>query len=322
MKLSTMLWIVLVTLVLTASLSQLILSYYLLNHWANFWIASLSKAGLNRIVAEMSTMKDFFLAKLLRQGIILLGIWLVVGIGISALAIKKIRHPFSSLLKYVQSTQQGSDSIDSLLKEPKGIKEAEILGKRFYDLLKELHRQELYNRIGFGHRMARIIGHEIKNLLSPIRIEAEKENTDKNLILKKIHQIEQVINKFKNMTDLPHPKFEEIEIFKFLQAEGLTPHSRTSEKISIVTDPIYLRQIINNIVENFRMAQVEFPAVSIERKENCIILKFEGPQKAKSKGWGIGMILSHEIAKLIGVSISEEAAQDLYRVIVIIPYRV
>ena len=134
------------------------------------------------------------------------------------------------------SNEIGMGNLDIKVPELKSDKEIEVLNKNFNDMIDKLKNQQekLLNseRHEAWSTVARKLAHEIKNPLTPIQLTIDnlrskythnldgenkkKFETNLNIILNQINQIENLVNEFSDFARMPKPLFKKNDLIKII----------------------------------------------------------------------------------------------------------
>ena len=161
------------------------------------------------------------------------------------------------------SSQIGKGNLDIKVPELKADKEIEVLNTNFNAMIDKLKNQQ--EKLLFNERheawstVARKLAHEIKNPLTPIQLtidnlrskylhkidtdKKEKFNSNLNIILNQINQIEKLVNEFSDFARMPKPLFKNNNIIEIIE-NNIKLISKLDENTSI----IFRKNNLNNLV--------------------------------------------------------------------------
>ena len=161
------------------------------------------------------------------------------------------------------SSQIGKGNLDIKVPELKADKEIEVLNTNFNAMIDKLKNQQ--EKLLFNERheawstVARKLAHEIKNPLTPIQLtidnlrskylhnidtdKKEKFNSNLNIILNQIKQIENLVNEFSDFARMPKPLFKNNNIIEIIE-NNIKLISKLDENTSI----IFRKNNLNNLV--------------------------------------------------------------------------
>ena len=203
--------------------------------------------------------------------------------------------------------------------------------KQLYETQIELEKSKRLSDIGV---LAATVAHELRNPLASISIalynikrKAKNPDIDKHLvnIEKKITESEQIINNLLNYSNLKPPQFENVNIFDILKETielietksdnlSIIKNINSIESLIIEADPIQIKEVFNNILNNANDAVPSKTGkikISGEDLDKYIKISFEdngtGIEKdiidkvfdpfftTKSKGTGLGLSICRQI---------------------------
>ncbi len=161
------------------------------------------------------------------------------------------------------SSQIGKGNLDIKVPELKADKEIEVLNTNFNAMIDKLKNQQ--EKLLFNERheawstVARKLAHEIKNPLTPIQLtidnlrskylhnidtdKKENFNSNLNIILNQINQIEKLVNEFSDFARMPKPLFKNNNIIEIIE-NNIKLISKLDENTSI----IFRKNNLNNLV--------------------------------------------------------------------------
>ena len=214
-----------------------------------------------------------------------------LSIGISSAVLLRLTHPLKQLTAGLE--RAGSGDLDVRVKGPRNNEfgaAADAFNRmtaRLQQLQEDLKRSE---RLAAWRDVARILGHEVRNPLTPIRLSVERlqlkskqQSPDlpqvidrtTSTVLEELDVLERIVREFSEFARLPEPKMRVVELNRLL--ESITDEYRVSAPdITIVTeldpqcdrwtlDPDLMRQVLTNIVKNAveAMTSVDTPERSL-----------------------------------------------------------
>ena len=161
------------------------------------------------------------------------------------------------------SSQIGKGNLDIKVPELKADKEIEVLNTNFNAMIEKLKNQQ--EKLLFNERheawstVARKLAHEIKNPLTPIQLtidnlrskylqnidtdKKEKFNSNLNIILNQINQIEKLVNEFSDFARMPKPLFKNNNIIEIIEN-----NIKLISKLDEFTSIKFKKNNLNNLV--------------------------------------------------------------------------
>ena len=161
------------------------------------------------------------------------------------------------------SSQIGMGNLDIKVPELKADKEIEVLNTNFNAMIEKLKNQQ--EKLLFNERheawstVARKLAHEIKNPLTPIQLtidnlrskylqnidtdKKEKFNSNLNIILSQINQIEKLVNEFSDFARMPKPLFKNNNIIEIIEN-----NIKLISKLDEFTSIKFKKNNLNNLV--------------------------------------------------------------------------
>ena len=161
------------------------------------------------------------------------------------------------------SSQIGMGNLDIKVPELKADKEIEVLNTNFNAMIEKLKNQQ--EKLLFNERheawstVARKLAHEIKNPLTPIQLtidnlrskylqnidtdKKEKFNSNLNIILNQINQIEKLVNEFSDFARMPKPLFKNNNIIEIIEN-----NIKLISKLDEFTSIKFKKNNLNNLV--------------------------------------------------------------------------
>ena len=161
------------------------------------------------------------------------------------------------------SSQIGKGNLDIKVPELKADKEIEVLNTNFNAMIEKLKNQQ--EKLLFNERheawstVARKLAHEIKNPLTPIQLtidnlrskylqnidtdKKEKFNSNLNIILNQINQIEKLVNEFSDFARMPKPLFKNNNIVEIIEN-----NIKLISKLDEFTSIKFKKNNLNNLV--------------------------------------------------------------------------
>ena len=161
------------------------------------------------------------------------------------------------------SSQIGKGNLDIKVPELKADKEIEVLNTNFNAMIEKLKNQQ--EKLLFNERheawstVARKLAHEIKNPLTPIQLtidnlrskylqnidtdKKEKFNSNLNIILSQINQIEKLVNEFSDFARMPKPLFKNNNIIEIIEN-----NIKLISKLDEFTSIKFKKNNLNNLV--------------------------------------------------------------------------
>jgi signal transduction histidine kinase len=231
-----------------------------------------------------------------------------------------ILKPISYLQNYFRKVQPGKQIKPIVYKEHDEILP---LVNEYNRMLEELARQTekllISERESAWREVAKQIAHEIKNPLTPMKLNIQyliKEKKEKgfvsdemlnntmNILLDQIESLSSIATAFSTFTKMPPPKLEKIElipeiknIIHLFTTDDLTIPLNTNkiDKVYLIADKEYLKRILNNIITN------SIQAIPADRKKEISI-------DIKQKDKNILIAVSDN-----GIGISEEIAKNIFK---------
>ena len=206
------------------------------------------------------------------------------------------------------SSQIGKGNLDIKVPELKADKEIEVLNTNFNAMIDKLKNQQ--DKLLFNERheawstVARKLAHEIKNPLTPIQLtidnlrskylhkidtdKKEKLNSNLNIILNQINQIEKLVNEFSDFARMPKPLFKNNNIIEIIE-NNIKLISKLDENTSI----IFRKNNLNNLVLSCDYEQINRVIFNLI-KNSIESIKEKSEKNPNFKG-----IINIEIMKII-----------------------
>lgn len=191
----------------------------------------------------------------------------------------------------------------------------------------------------YYERLLRIITHEIRNTITPIvslsadmltnqeNYSMEKRHEEMEIIHEQTRNIIQFLNSYHQLTHLPQPVYNNIDVYSFLkkllnlldkERGRIVIHSSVAEQMGVNADANLITLVIINLMRNAIQALREQPDPQIEivaskpGKQAVISITDNGPGipekliesvflpffSTKKEGSGIGLCLSRQIMRL------------------------
>ncbi len=206
--------------------------------------------------------------------------------GISSIVFLRITRPLKELTSAIDRAGRGDLTVRVKARPSSEIgtvtRAFNRMTERLHRLQEDLKRSE---RLAAWRDVARILGHEIRNPLTPIRLsverlqlKAEKHSPDLELtvqrssrmIIEEIEALDRLVREFSEFARLPEPEPEPVDLNRLL-ADLARQYSLTSPGIEIVSDldpeldtwpmdPQLMRQALGNILKNSVEALGTHPA--------------------------------------------------------------
>ncbi|MBI4722595.1 MAG: HAMP domain-containing protein [Candidatus Stahlbacteria bacterium] len=226
-------------------------------------------------------------------GIILVTLLFLISIGIIIISVNQITKPLKSL---VEATKQIADGNTSITLKPVKSGEFNMLITAFNSMVRSLNETQYKLRLAERHsawqEMARMLAHEIKNPLTPIKLSIQRlrEKYLKNsadlpeVIDKTIKIIEAETNNFINLVErfsefahLPPPKLSPKNINTIVKdcvaVYAVLPEVKFDEQYDnsipdIMVDDSQIKQVIGNIIKNATEAKNMECVIQVITKTN------------------------------------------------------
>ncbi|MGC8764795.1 MAG: ATP-binding protein [Brevinematia bacterium] len=208
-----------------------------------------------------------------------------------------VRKPISFLSRQVKSIYFEKSLPDLKIKEM-GTEEIRVLIRAFNEMLEKLKRYEEVignvQKYRGWKEISRVLVHEINNLLSPIQTYAEylidgtNDKKKVGLILTKISEIKEILNRLREFSHFPDPvlqKYEVTGILKELSSEFKDVSLESSKQVYLCIDPLLFKETIRNIIKNAIESGEDVSvriSVNIESDMARITIKDNGPGISES----------------------------------------
>jgi signal transduction histidine kinase len=259
----------------------------------------------------------------------------------SAIIETGLKNPYELIFRNLTDSNKKYSELISRLKEEQDIFRLENIEKtkELLNIKSELASSKRLSNMG---TLASKVAHELRNPLSVMKAAAyniNKKNRNNSLnkhisnIEKKIDECSYVISSLLEYTRLKKPEFQKISIkqvindviesFKLTHNEKdykIKKYLAPIESLYIKADPIQLKQVLTNVIENSYQARdkniiaITFRANIVFRKLLSITIKDSGggiePENinkifdpffsTKAKGTGLGLTICNEIISMHG----------------------
>ncbi|MCX7821165.1 MAG: HAMP domain-containing histidine kinase [Brevinematales bacterium] len=284
---------------------------------------SLFKVFSEKMVVE-TTRKVWFM--FLLNILLLLSIFGIYIIGVV--------RPIYKLSKKVNSIYFEQGIKDIKIKE-QGTEEVRLLIKAFNEMFEKLKNYE--NVVGNIQKyrgwkeISRVLVHEINNILSPVQtyleyLMDEVEDTKKiTMILSKISEIKEILNRLREFSHFPDPVFQEYSIVSLLKEVTLefkNVEFTDSIDYKIRIDPLLTKEILRNLIKNALESKENVSVkISFEEEKNYVKIKVEdnGPGISKEnleKIFSPGFSTKKKKGNIgIGLSIVQSLIQEQHGII-------
>jgi two-component system, NtrC family, nitrogen regulation sensor histidine kinase NtrY len=264
-------------------------------------------------------------------------IFIIASIPFGLYLFKHISEPYLNILK--EFSKLASSRFD-LSQSTELDKQEQKMLESYYNVLKaDYEKLKEFDKVSAWKDGARMLLHEIKNPLTPLKLTTEQLllNSNENIEeVKTMHlaiiDMETVLKAFRELVSINFKPKEKIELSQFLnETISLISHKNIPINISIPKETLYidseaslLRMVISNLINNGLEANSEKFNINIEYKDNILTTSFITPDvhlenidaifqlgvSNKSEDRGFGLFITKRILDYLDHELTVEQKND------------
>lgn len=238
-----------------------------------------------------------------RRGIFGFSVLLLVALSLLALwTLKRLTRPLKNLALAVDKIGKGENA--DVIPQSGGalgtVEKAVIALQKELDILRESARIQGMEKA--WQDIARVMAHEIKNPLTPIRLTLDRIEEriveGKDISIETIHKfltrindqidiLERLVNQFRSFSREPEVNMKKVKIHQAVRATGDDLTGKISTTIEgsaeINADPYLLNQVLLNIWKNAMEAEADTVSVTIKSNNKIVTLSIRDNGKGLEK---------------------------------------
>jgi len=233
---------------------------------------------------QLQAVKGIINQRIVFAGLAFGGLVFLLSLGLNSLALFRITRPLKELASAIE--RAGAGDLDVRVRAPARSEVGAValafnsMAARLARLREELRRTE---RLAAWRDVARILGHEVRNPLTPIRLSVERLQvkfdrgspdlpdvlrSSTRTILEEIAALDRIVREFSEFARMPAPRVRTADLARLVE-DVVAQYAATAPGVRFETDlavrewpldPDLMRRVFSNIIKNSIEALAGSPA--------------------------------------------------------------